>query len=78
MEQYIKREKVLVEKLTCSHPKVINIWETGGLSAIENNSEMVRNIHIMLKDFTRHDFTDKGEGKAIEEAEQFLSSLPNE
>lgn len=78
MEQYIKREKVMVEKLTCSHPKVRNIWETGGLSASETSPEMVRNIHIMLKDFSRHDFTDKGEGKAIEEAEQFLANLSTE
>lgn len=78
MEQYIKRKKVMVEKLTCSHPKVRSIWETGGLSALETNPDMVRNVHIMLKDFTRHDFTDKGEGKAIEEAEQFLSTLKNE
>jgi len=78
MQQYIKREKVTVEKLTCSHPKVDRIWETGGFAAIETNPLMVRNIHIMLKDFSRHDFTDHGEGKAIEEAEQFLSNLPAE
>lgn len=72
---YIERKPITVERLTCSHPKVDRIWEYGGLAETPTDGGMVRYVSIMLKDFTRKDFQDKGDGKAIEEAEAFLKTL---
>ena len=72
---FIERKKrtVQVEDLQCSHPSVSRIWETGGLAAFPTNGQEVRRIHISLNIVKT--FTDKGDGKAILEAEEFLSNL---
>jgi hypothetical protein len=70
---YIKREKVLVEQLTCAHPLVKRIWEYGGMAQGEG---MKRWVSIQLIDDRRGDFSDEGGGEAIEKAEAWLKTLP--
>lgn len=78
---FISLEPITIQKLVCNHPKVKYIWEYGGLSAIPNNGEAKRYIGIILewdnnnKKVERLEFEDDGNGKAIEDAEKFLSEL---
>ncbi len=71
----IKEETVQIKRLVCSHPLVTKIWEYGGIGQKPSDSQMVRYVSIILNDGRRHEFKDGGEGKAIEDAEEFLKSL---
>lgn len=72
---FIFYEPVTIQKISCAHPKVKNIWETGSLAAMPNNSLTVVNIHIILHDGVLKQFTDVDYKKAIEQAEGFLKTL---
>ena len=73
-----KDETLQVNKLTCSHPLVNKIWQHGGMAEIPTNSLAVRFVCLWLADGSTHQFKDNGDGKAIEDAEIFLNSLPHE
>ncbi len=72
---YINLEEVKTVMLTCNHPKVKRIWQYGGLAAIPTSSEMVRNLCLLMDDDEIKSFADNGNGDAIKEAEEFLSTL---
>ncbi len=76
---YISLEPVTINKLVCNHPKVKYIWEYGGLAGIPSSKTPKRYIGIILKEndgkIERVEFEDEGDGKAIEDAEKFLSEL---
>jgi len=79
---YIKTEEVIVNKLTCSHPKVSKIWEYGALSEVLplGTDMMYRCVCILLKSedptkAERYEWKDNGDGSAIIEAEKFLETL---
>lgn len=74
---YITKQPVMIDRLVCNHPLVNQIWEFGGLAALPSNSEMQRFICLQMKDGTKKEFKDSGDGKAVEEAETYLSSLSN-
>ena len=71
----IKEETVKVKRMVCSHSLVTKIWEYGGMATFPSNGEAFRFVSILLKNGSRHEFKDGGEGKAIEDAEAFLNSL---
>jgi len=71
----IKEETVQLKRLVCSHPLVTKIWESGGIAENPSNSQAFRYVNIVLNDGSRHEFKDEWEGKAIEDAEEFLKSL---
>ncbi len=71
---YISLEPVTIQKLVCNHPKIKKIWEYGGSSRILNN-DFRRFLHLQLDNDSIETFEDGGEGKAIEDAEKFLSEL---
>jgi hypothetical protein len=76
---YLKREQVTVERLTCSHPKVSRIWEYGGLASTPTNSEAVRYICILMEGDTHPiQFTDNGDINAINELEKYLQAIPHD
>lgn len=74
-KNYITREDITVKRLTCLHLKVKHMWETGGLAAIPTTSKSTRTLHLLMNDESRKEFTDNGDGKAIEEAEIFLKTV---
>ena len=73
--KYITKSPVIVEKLTCNHPKVENIWEYGGLSSIPTSSEIIRVVCILMIDRTVIKFMDDVKDTAIEKAEEYLKSI---
>ncbi len=72
---YIEYKEVTVTKLTCSHPRVKNIWEVGALAAVPNTATMERRVNIILDDGTREEFIDDGSGKAVEDLEKYLLTI---
>jgi hypothetical protein len=70
----IKKNEKNGNQMICTHPMVTKIWEYGGGTI--STGGWYRNICLMLKDNTIKKFQDNGAGKAIEEAERFLQSLP--
>lgn len=73
---YLQRKEVKVTRLTCSHPKVLRIWEYGSLSAYPINSEMNRTICVLLEgNVSAIEFKDKADGSAEIELEKYLENL---
>ena len=64
--------------MNCTHPQVKKIWEYGGVSAIPTNATIKRIIGIMFNDGSCQYFEDDGNGEAIEIAEEYLQSLPQQ
>lgn len=67
MKQY------LGEKIATNNPLVKNIWMTGSLGL--TNDKMYVNIHIILIDMTRKDFTNDVFDNLYKEVEEYLQSL---
>lgn len=74
MNTIIETDQV-VKRLSCNHPKVLNIWEYGGLASIPTSAEVVRHLCLLMNDGAVKTFTDNANGDAIKEAEQYLSTL---
>jgi hypothetical protein len=49
MDSYITRDDD-THQLKCSHPSVVQIWETGGLDDMNPTTQMVLYINVKLKD----------------------------
>lgn len=75
MTEYIKREQITVERLTCSHKKVKKIWEYGALAEIPTSSLMTRVLCIQLENDEVKKFEDNGNGQAEIDAEKFLQEI---
>lgn len=76
---YIEHQENVIKKLSCTHPKIKKIWEYGGCATIPTSGELVRYVSLLWYEGNtecRRDFKDNGDGKAIIEAEIFLSTLP--
>ena len=76
--KYIEIKTKLITQLNCTHPQVKKIWEYGGVSAIPTNATIKRIIGIMFNDGSCQYFEDDGNGEAIEIAEEYLQSLPQQ
>ena len=72
---YLSYQKRVVTDIVCSHPKVSRVWLTGSTSALQSDTTMYINLHMILKDGSRKDFHSDNYDKVIEEAENFLKSL---
>lgn len=77
---YITTELVQIPKLTYSHPKVLRIWEWGAFATVPTSGEPFRKIGILLKDGSRHEFSDDGgeDSLALARAQDFVCNLPLE
>lgn len=71
---YIKEQQIVLNDLTCIHPKVKQLW-TWGATSINRTSDATFNIGILLKDGARHDFSGATKDEAVAAAEKFLENL---
>lgn len=85
MHPYIKLETYWKEvtELTCSHPEVERIFQTGSTSADSSDARMFYNIDIVFKNWTdrnarglpvRTQFSGENPSEVMKEAEMYLQS----
>lgn len=77
MDKLIYREVRVITSLATKHPRVLNIWETGSAADVKEGP-MYYNIHIILKDDSGITFKGEWPDKVLEEAEEYLQSLPKD
>lgn len=77
MEGYITRETkwIKTEALTCSHPLVQKIWETGGMAMKPTDGKMILRLHILLYSGHVATFENHNPETPYKEAEEYLQSL---
>jgi len=71
----IQETDEVVKRLSCNHPMVSRIWEYGGLASSPTGAEPKRHLCLLMQDESVKTFSDNGNGDAIKEAEQYLSTL---
>ncbi len=77
MEGYITRQTrwIKTEALTCSHPLVQKIWETGGRALNPTDGQLILRLHILLYSGHVETFENVNPELPYTEAEEWLQSL---
>ena len=69
-DKYIKIDNGVI---SCTHPVVEKLWQTGEWAITYNTNSFTTNVHIILKNGTRKDFIDLNEN--YDEVEKYISNL---
>jgi len=63
------------ETLTCSHPLVQRIWETGGMAITPTDGQYILRVHILLYSGHVATFESANPDVPYAEAEEYIQSL---